>query len=269
MTRRLPPVRREVVVATDPKTAFDIWTEEIGDWWPLGTHSVSGAGATVAFVDGRLVERSAEGVESVWGEVLAWEPPHRLRITWHPGRDADSLTEVEVAFTEVSEGFDGEPATLVTVTHEGWENLTHPDAARTEYGNGWPGVVRLFADAVHRRVRGATEPGEPAVWLALRHSAGPNAPADGAIFSHPDFAAHVAFLQRLRADGVLVAAGPTGDADDSGPTGAHGMTIVRAAGPAQAAELMRQARFEDQSVARGLFAVDVLRWYVQFTGESD
>lgn len=261
MTGELPPVRREVVVATDPATAFDIWTGEIGLWWPLDTLSVSGGDSTVSFVDGRLVERSADGDESVWGEILVWEPPHRLRITWHPGADTGPSTEVEVVFAAVSEGFDGRPATLVTLTHERWENLAEPEAARTEYDSGWPQVVRLFADAVHRRAPDDTE-----VWLALRHSAGPNAPAADEIFGHPDFTAHVEFLHRLSADGVLVAAGPTGVVDESAlVTGANGMTVVRAANAAQAAELVRQARFEDGSVVRGLFVVDVSRWHVRMT----
>ena len=37
----------------------------------MGTHSVFGAGATVAFENGRLVERRGEE-ESEWGTVLAW-----------------------------------------------------------------------------------------------------------------------------------------------------------------------------------------------------
>ncbi|HEX6676640.1 MAG TPA: hypothetical protein VF486_16645 [Actinomycetes bacterium] len=90
----------------------------------------------------------------------------------------------------------------------------------------------------------------------------------GSIFQHPDFPEHVAFLERLRAAGVLVAAGPLGGPDDGGapPSGADGMTVVRAAGERQAAELARQAAEEDRSVTRGLLQVDVRRWHVKFTG---
>jgi uncharacterized protein YciI len=114
----------------------------------------------------------------------------------------------------------------------------------------------------------AAPPETPApTWLALMHSAGPRAPSGGSILEHPDFPEHVAFLQRLRAAGVLVAAGPLGDLDaGSPPSGASGMTVVRAADERQAAEFARMAAEEDQSVVRGLLEVDVRRWHVRFTG---
>jgi uncharacterized protein YciI len=91
---------------------------------------------------------------------------------------------------------------------------------------------------------------------------------EGSIFQHPDFREHVAFLERLRATGVLVAAGPLGGMDGGGapPSGANGMTVVRVAGERQAAELARRAAEEDLSVARGLLQVEVRRWHVRFTG---
>ena len=79
----MAPIRREVVVAAPPQRAFDLFTASVGQWWPMATHSVFGAGATVAFENGRLVERRGEE-EAEWGTVLAWEPPHLLRMTWHP-----------------------------------------------------------------------------------------------------------------------------------------------------------------------------------------
>jgi uncharacterized protein YndB with AHSA1/START domain/uncharacterized protein YciI len=258
-----PPVHREIVVAADPATAFQVWTEEIGQWWPLAEHSVFGAGGTVGFAGGRLVERGPAGDESVWGEVLAWDPPHRLRLTWHPGHDASRSTEVEITFAAEAEASHGEPATRVTLTHSGWERLSAPAAARAEYDTGWPRVLQAYARTV-----GATE--HAPVWLALLHSAGPNAPAgpEGSIFDHPDFPEHVAFLERLQAAGVLVAAGPLGAPGNDGPraSGASGMTVIRVADDRQAADVARRAAEEDRSVARGLFTVDVRRWHVIFTG---
>jgi len=158
----LPPIRRQLVVPTDPRDAFRIWTDEIATWWPLDRHSVYGAEATVAFVDGRLVERGPDGRETAWGEVLDWSPPHGLRITWHPGRGPERATEVEVTFEPVEDYGNGGPATLVTLLHRGWERLAEPAAAREEYRTGWPGVVARYGRAAARDTDGPVWPTPPA-----------------------------------------------------------------------------------------------------------
>jgi activator of Hsp90 ATPase-like protein len=134
------PVVREVIVRTDLETAFRLFTDRIGDWWPMARHSVFGEHATVAFEDGRLVERAGT-TSTTWGEVLAWDPPQEFRITWHPGHDADEATEVAVAFTEQ----DGE--TLVRLTHTGWERRARA-AVRASYETGWVLVLERYAGAV-------------------------------------------------------------------------------------------------------------------------
>jgi len=60
----LPPIRREVLVDAGPETAFDVFTAGIGRWWPVAGHSVHGAGGTVAFTGGQLMEQSASGHQS-------------------------------------------------------------------------------------------------------------------------------------------------------------------------------------------------------------
>ena len=142
------PIRREILVAASADRAFDLFTERIGDWWPLARFGVYGDG-TVGFesssAGGRaIVERSGDRV-SVWAEVTAWEPPESLAFTWHPGTDPAQATQVRVTFTA-----DGDQ-TLVTVQHSGWDALADPDraaAAAKEYGQGWPGVLGSFASLV-------------------------------------------------------------------------------------------------------------------------
>jgi uncharacterized protein YndB with AHSA1/START domain len=136
-----PPVRRQVTVPGPVGAAFAVFTDEIGRWWPLGGgHSVYGEGGTVAFRDGRVVERGPGGQEAVWGTVLDWDPPHRLRLTWHPGRDSANATEVEVRFTAAADG-----QTTVTLEHRGWERLADPAATRSAYDEGWPIVLGAYA----------------------------------------------------------------------------------------------------------------------------
>lgn len=138
------PVLRSVVVGCGVEQAFTTFTGRIGAWWPLPTHSVGGERCGgVAFEGERLVERGVDGAEQVWGEVLAWEPPHRLVVTWHPGRPADDASEVEVRFSA-----DG-PSTRVDLEHRGWERFGE-DAARRRRGyvgpGAWGSVLDHFAD---------------------------------------------------------------------------------------------------------------------------
>ena len=140
------PVLRSVTIECSPEHAFSVFTERAEDWWPLDRHSVyEGEAASVVFgpgVGGRIVERSKAGEESVWGEILVWEPGQRLVYTWHPGHEPDEpSTEVELRFVAVGDG------TRVELEHRGWEALAQPEETRSGYEQGWPGVLALFADA--------------------------------------------------------------------------------------------------------------------------
>jgi uncharacterized protein YndB with AHSA1/START domain len=137
-----PPVMRTIVVACTQDHAFTVFTEQIGQWWPLQTHTVLGdAAADVAFVDGNLVERASDGRTEVWGEVIAWHPPHQLVFTWHPGRPEGPLTEVRVTF--MAEG----GRTRVDLEHHGWESFGERAAdQRSGYdsADGWTMVLASF-----------------------------------------------------------------------------------------------------------------------------
>jgi uncharacterized protein YciI len=256
----VPPIRREILVDADPQTAFEIFTARIGRWWPLEEHSVYGATATVAFEDGRLVERSADGQAAVWGAVTRWEPPTAVAFSWHPGQPAERASRVEVTFAAA----DGQ--TLVTLEHAGWEVYADPAAARAEYDEGWPVVLDGYreyaggraADAGRQTAAGgqASEDEHEDTWVALLHRPGPAAPATGTLFSDPRFADHVAFLNRMREAGYLVAAGPMPDA------AGEGMTILRLPGAGQLGAATRLATEDDASVVAGLLAVTIRPWLV-------
>jgi uncharacterized protein YndB with AHSA1/START domain len=133
-------ITKEIHVGATPETAFKVFTERIGEWWPLQRYSVFEGDTTVAFEGDRIVERLGDQ-ESVWGEVLAFELAARVRFTWHPGRpDDEEPTEVEVTFAADGDG------TLVTLVHSGWERVSEERrAGRVDYENGWPLVLQRYA----------------------------------------------------------------------------------------------------------------------------
>ncbi|MDX1619961.1 MAG: metalloregulator ArsR/SmtB family transcription factor [Nitriliruptorales bacterium] len=84
----LPPIVKTRTVPIPPERAFALFTERMGDWWPTTSHSISAsADAGIRFegrVGGRVVELTPDGEEHAWADVLAWDPPHRFALSWHP-----------------------------------------------------------------------------------------------------------------------------------------------------------------------------------------
>ena len=95
----VPPIRREILVDADPANAFEVFTDNIGRWWPVTEFSVFGAGGTVTLANQEIVERSADGHSALWGTITRWEPPVAVAFTWHPGGPSDQSGHVEVTFT--------------------------------------------------------------------------------------------------------------------------------------------------------------------------
>jgi DNA-binding transcriptional ArsR family regulator/uncharacterized protein YndB with AHSA1/START domain len=106
-------VAKTITVEAGIVRAFEIFADH-GRWWPVQTHHLAEPpGVTVIlepFVGGRWYERSADGSECDWGRVLAWEPPHRLLVTFQIGPgwvyepDPRRASEIEVRFTAEGPG---------------------------------------------------------------------------------------------------------------------------------------------------------------------
>jgi uncharacterized protein YndB with AHSA1/START domain len=144
----IAPIHKQLVVQCPVERAFDMFTARIGEWWPLPTHSVDGAASRAVYFEpgdaGRLVEVLSDGRETTWGHILAWDPPHRIVFSWHPGRDCArtqtyEATEVEVRFAPTEDG------TQVELIHRYWERLgDRAAAAREEYHQGWDPVLARY-----------------------------------------------------------------------------------------------------------------------------
>jgi len=90
-----------------------------------------------------VFDRLEDGRENQWGTVLAWEPPHRVRITWNvnPG---NPTTELEVRFTPEGDG------TRVDLEHSGWEAYgERAQDSASSYNSGWDLVLGRYVDSVN------------------------------------------------------------------------------------------------------------------------
>ncbi len=142
-------LRKSIVVDRPPEHAFRVFTEGIGGWWPVRSHSVGQERAEAAVMEckegGRLYERLTDGTEAEWGRITAWEPPHRVAFTWYPGRDDGTAQQVDVRFSPEGEG------TCVEVEQRGWERLGDRAQEMFEsYEEGWDPVLARFGEAVSR-----------------------------------------------------------------------------------------------------------------------
>ncbi len=242
----IPPIVRQVVVPASASVAYAAWTQQIAEWWPLQRHSVFKEQNSVAFVGDQIVETSSSGETTTWGTVVAAEPPSRLTFTWHPGHGPERASTVAVDFVPITD-----ERTLVRLTHTGWELFAEPLDAREEYRGGWVGVLDTY-----RLGLPVVESEEEDVWLILEST--PGLAAEGSIFAHPLFAEHLTFIDKLKADGVLIAAGPLPDASG------HGQTIIRV--PASEAAGYIEAAHDDLSVAGDLLVLRVRPWRVVVSG---
>jgi uncharacterized protein YndB with AHSA1/START domain len=149
----IAPIVRTVVVKAKPARAFELFAHHMEQWWPKGR--TIGKSPHVAIVaepmpGGRWFERDAEGVETQWGKVLAWEPPSRLLLGWQINSqwvyDSSFVTEVELTFVPAEGG-----GTLVRLEHRNLERFGADAAKHAErLRGGWPfyvGEFSKYADA--------------------------------------------------------------------------------------------------------------------------
>jgi uncharacterized protein YndB with AHSA1/START domain len=146
-------VRASVTVDAPIERAFSVYTDGIGTWWPSGHHIMEGVVEMVfePRVGGYVYDRAADGTESRWARVLAYDPPNRVVFSWDISNqwqietDPDKTSEVEVRFVA-----EGPNRTRVELEHskldrhgEGWEQ--HRDSVGSP--DGWQVGLAAFAKA--------------------------------------------------------------------------------------------------------------------------
>jgi uncharacterized protein YndB with AHSA1/START domain len=148
----IAPVKKSIIVKTDPAHAFEVFTTGIDRWWPRHL-SIGESPVKRAIIEprtgGRWYTEHEGGETAITGHVLAWEPPHRLVFSWEingdwkPEGERACASEVEVRFTAQDGG------TLVELEHRNFERMAGDGGPkmREAVDGGWVGVLAQFAAA--------------------------------------------------------------------------------------------------------------------------
>lgn len=123
-------VQVTVRVEVEPEVAFDVFTNEIDQWWRRGiAYRVAGRRPGTLVLEGKVGGRLFEQYEGPdgprthqAGTVTVWQPPSRLAFEWRAVNFAPGeVTFVDVTFTRTDSG-----ATEVVLRHRGFAAL-RPD----------------------------------------------------------------------------------------------------------------------------------------------
>jgi uncharacterized protein YndB with AHSA1/START domain len=148
-------VRAQVVVDAPLERAFSVFTEGFGRFKPPEHNLLAAEVAETVFepgVGGYLYDRGVDGSECRWARVLAYEPLHRVVLSWDISpqwqleTDPEKTSEWEVRFfSETAQ------RTRVELEHrslerhgEGWEQEREGVAGE----GGWPLYLQRFAEVV-------------------------------------------------------------------------------------------------------------------------
>ena len=72
------PVEVSIEVQASVEEAFDVFTEDMGSWWPADHHILQAELAEMVFeprVGGQIIDKGVDGSECPWARVLVYDPP--------------------------------------------------------------------------------------------------------------------------------------------------------------------------------------------------
>lgn len=150
-------VRHSIVVEAPLERAFKVFTEQFGSFKPREHNLLKVQIAETVFerrVGGYIYDRGVDGSECRWARVLAYEPPHRVVLSWDISprwqieTDRSKSSEWEVRFI-----VETERRTRVELEHRhlerhgtGWESVR--DGVGSD--QGWPLYLQRFSEIVSR-----------------------------------------------------------------------------------------------------------------------
>lgn len=148
----IPVLHGSAIVNAPIDLAFRAFTASVDGWWPREYH-IGQVDMAEAILEqhqgGRWYEKGVDGSECEWGQVLVWEPPRRLVLTWQINGlwqydpDPARASEIEVLFTTA-----GPNQTRVQLEHRYIERLVEAEAlvhGIQQQGGGWSSLLERFA----------------------------------------------------------------------------------------------------------------------------
>lgn len=154
-------IRKVVDVEAPQQIAWQVFTEQMGTWWPLAMYKIGKSNAVDAIIEprvgGRWYERGEDGSTCEWGRVLVWQPHSRLVLSWDITADwqydPDLHTEIEVQFLA-----QGEVRTRVEFEHRRLDRYgDRRDEMRTIFDKtgDWGLLLAAFAQSAASAARRA------------------------------------------------------------------------------------------------------------------
>ena len=144
------PVRKTIRVNASQARAFEVFTTRFAAWWPK-EHHIAKVDMQEAVIEprqgGRWYEKGIDGSECNWGEVLVWQPPSKLVLSWRINSkfqiDKEVESEVEVRF--IAEGMD---ATRVELEHRILAADAEALRDAVDSPMGWSGLLAIYAKLI-------------------------------------------------------------------------------------------------------------------------
>ncbi len=148
-------VRVSIEIAADPRTTFDVFTQDVDAWWGRGPRfrfvpPYRGTLEFEPFKGGRFLHRHDRdpSKDFVIGTISAWAPGERLTFEWRQRTfRPDQTTHVEIVFEPSPLG------TRVTLTHSGWDQIEQTNVVRhgltgrafvMKHGENWADLLRTY-----------------------------------------------------------------------------------------------------------------------------
>jgi uncharacterized protein YndB with AHSA1/START domain len=137
-------IRHEVFVRCPGVHAFEVFTARVDQWWPRSHRRLVSSRIQLGQGVGGRLEEHGDGRVLVLGEVLVWEPPARVELSWALGAPSDAHTRVAVRFAEEPGG------TRVQVEHvEGPRPLPDWTVTSKIFDVAWQHVLAALSAHVH------------------------------------------------------------------------------------------------------------------------